>query len=50
MYIAPTLGMRSDVHFPQLHRKFWYMDVPQLPPKKWMFNNDEDFIQERRKQ
>ncbi|EKX40386.1 hypothetical protein GUITHDRAFT_113626 [Guillardia theta CCMP2712] len=33
-----------------LRSKFWYMQVPKLPQKKFFFNFDEEFISRRRKE
>eukprot|EP00339_Tiarina_fusa_P029264 CAMPEP_0117055106 /NCGR_PEP_ID=MMETSP0472-20121206/38195_1 /TAXON_ID=693140 ORGANISM="Tiarina fusus, Strain LIS" /NCGR_SAMPLE_ID=MMETSP0472 /ASSEMBLY_ACC=CAM_ASM_000603 /LENGTH=138 /DNA_ID=CAMNT_0004770961 /DNA_START=9 /DNA_END=422 /DNA_ORIENTATION=- len=32
----------------QLKLKFWYMAIPKLPPKKFFFNYDQDFLETRR--
>mmetsp|Transcript_41778 Transcript_41778/g.83740 ORF Transcript_41778/g.83740 Transcript_41778/m.83740 type:complete len:143 (-) Transcript_41778:276-704(-) len=31
-----------------LRSKFWYMQVPKLPGKKYFFNFDEEFVDKRR--
>jgi len=48
IYYCQAIQFFCGAAWQVLRSKFWSMQVPRLPGKKYFFNFDEDFINKRR--